>query len=134
MCKTIPAPKEQCVEILERAVEIWKNPKKRTRHAWRTLDGEFCVLGSMIQAGAKINGVTWDDYACEGSGQDRVRNRARMDDLAGLLGYPSAKTAININDAGEGPDFLYERMKDALDRAVEAKLRDSKENQDASKA
>jgi hypothetical protein len=125
--KPIPAPKKQCVEILERAVEIWKNPRRRVRGTWSTQNGAFCVLGAMSQAGAELNGMRhWFEY--------HDNDSHALDELAGLLGYPNADTAVEINDKGEGPDFLYERMKDALDRAVEAQLRCDKENADASKA
>jgi hypothetical protein len=110
-----PKLEGKCVPILERALEIWKDPKKRTTGAYRrSMEGSYCALGVLKQATADVNGVSygdiddctrWGEYIC-------------YDELAGLLGYPDRQIVVDTNDrARKGPAKMYARMQEALARA-----------------
>jgi hypothetical protein len=107
-----PKLEGKCVPILERALEIWKDPKKRTTGAYRrSMDGSYCALGVLKQATADVNGVSYDEI-------DNHADWVSPDELAGLLGYTDRRPVIKTNDlAHKGPAKMYARMQEALRRA-----------------
>jgi hypothetical protein len=111
-----PKLEGKCVPILERALEIWKDPKKRTTGAYRrSMEGSYCALGALKQATADVNGVVYEEIDTPAWYRDYVN----YDELAGLLGYPDRDPVIQTNDYEKngGPAKMYARMKEALRRA-----------------
>ena len=87
--------------ILEKAVELWRDPANRLKYISHDGDTGYCALGALRQAEEIITG--------------RVGNFPKA---AARIGYDDWEQVALTNDASRlGQRYLYWRMKRALKKA-----------------
>jgi hypothetical protein len=94
------------VMILEKAVEMWRDPAKRGRiHLKHYSTGRMCALGVLIEAEWLVTG--------NNAGMSRAAKR-----LGYIEGWDGSNRVSTINDIiPGGQTYLYWRMKRALRKA-----------------
>jgi hypothetical protein len=116
-------PKPACIPVLERAIDIWSDQKRRDRGALRRrgqsgtyADGSFCALGVLNQAAHEVEGAPLvpDEGGVYGDGAPDSPEKRLMQSLAGTIGMTPTQV-YNLNDTGtilkdRRPDGSFQHM------------------------
>lgn len=101
-------------QILERAVQIWKDPKKRCKGRYYD-NGQYCALGVLGEAFCEVHGIKSPFSRGLPYAQWPSQLRHFVNDEASrLLGY---RSVVETNDRlPGGQDLLFKRMLETLEK------------------